>query len=80
MERGDPTRVQVQKRTLYREGKRPCYAPSHCTPIRRPWAQSRGLDLGWGSGLQQGEESRRVVPMLRGSYEQKIHSCLSVMA
>ena len=54
--------------------------PAPDAGARRPWAQSRGLDLGWGSGLQQGEESHCVVPMLRGSYEQKIHSCLSVMA
>lgn len=75
-----PNMCAVQKRTLSQEGRRPRYSQSHCKPIRRPWAQSRGLDLGWGSGLQQGEESRRVVPMLRGSYEQKINSCLSVMA
>lgn len=75
-----PNMCAVQKRTLSQEGRRPRYSQSHCKPIRRPWAQSRGLDLGWGSGLQQGEESCRVVPMLRGSYEQKINSCLSVMA
>lgn len=54
-----PNMCAVQKRTLSREGRRPRYSQSHCKPIRRPWAQSRGLDLGWGSGLQQGEESRR---------------------
>lgn len=74
MERGDLTCVQVQERPLSGRGE------TQPLLVSRPWAQSRGLDLGWGSGLRQGEERRHVVRVPRGSYEQKINSCLSVMA